>query len=262
MKYFINISFFLFLWTNVLGQINNQQVLWETETLSDTNLQKQEYIDTLQSFDIGRLWTHTNNTAVVGFIGNHYQRIRIKILTARKNHNSPNTYFITGKCMVKNIISSFSGTIKIFTARIYKNINLGVDSEYFNKGIKDEGLLLAKYHFLEGDNHHYSGIFSGLLTTYWYIDKKEKIRYDDIEGYADGYCNNQYVGIWQGYHSNQTRICNWGDYRIPFSDSLDIGAGEFSPDDQYLKYGWNSYREAYFNNNKMAIRKEARKWWK
>lgn len=262
MKCLSIILFFLLLRLNVRGQANNQEVLWESKILSDPNLQRQEFKDSLKNFNLGHLWTQTDNGLVFGFIGNHYQRIRVKVFTATKDVKSPYTYSVTGKYMIKNLVSSFSGTIKIVIVRVYKNINLGVDSEYLDSGIKKEGLLLAKYHFSEASNQSHSGVFSGLLTTFWYMDKNGKIKYDDIESYSDGYCNNQFVGIWEEYYSSRKETCNWGDYRIPFSGDLDEGAGEFSPADQYLKYGWESYREAYFYNNKQAQEKEAQKWWK
>ena len=52
----------------------------------------------------------------------------------------------------------------------------------------------------------------------------------------------------------------------PGSSKLDIGAGDVSIKEQYIKNGWRNYVKAYSGSNsrenKMAIAEEQRKWWK
>ncbi|WP_260390444.1 hypothetical protein [Riemerella anatipestifer] len=67
------------------------------------------------------------------------------------------------------------------------------------------------------------------------IDNKGQFRYDALNFFSDGFSNNQFVGSWTSYKTNITKRCNWGDYRIPESGDLDIGVGEFSVKDKYLK---------------------------
>ena len=55
--------------------------------------------------------------------------------------------------------------------------------------------------------------------------------------FSANYINNQFTGTWKPYNSNNERTANWGDYRIPQSGDLDIGASEFSPADKHLKFG-------------------------
>jgi hypothetical protein len=43
------------------------------------------------------------------------------------------------------------------------------------------------------------------------------------------------------YGNPKLKICNWGEFRIPFSGDLDIGAGEFSPNPKYFSKGWADY---------------------
>lgn len=69
------------------------------------------------------------------------------------------------------------------------------------------------------------------------------------------------MGTWTSYATHQTLRCNWGDYRIPNADDFDIGAGEFSPADKYLPYGWQDVRDA-LNGNEAARRREAQPWWR
>lgn len=256
--------FLILLSINIYGQTNDQTTKWKTQVLNNSDLYKQEFKDSLTEFDFGSLWTHTDNSSIYGFIGDNYQRIRIKILTVIKDTIHSETYHIFGKSMVKNNICQFSGTIKITTIRVFKNKHWGVDDEYKDKGIKEQGILIAEYHFAEDSNQIHSGAFDGILSTSFYIDKRGQLKYDDIEKYSDDYCNNQFVGNWTSFKNNSKKICNWGDQRIPFSGNFDIGAGGFSPDDKYLKYGWQTVRDAYWTTtpSTTAKQEEDREWWK
>ena len=39
--------------------------------------------------------------------------------------------------------------------------------------------------------------------------------------------------------------CNWGDFRIPDSKTLDIGTAQFYPDEKFHRYGWKNYHLAW-----------------
>ena len=251
----------LLLSISVYGQTNQQIAKWEKQILNSIDLYKQEYKDSLEKYDLSTLWTHSDNSIVYGYIGDNYQRIRIKIISATKDKNNSN-YNIIGKSMVKTNICQFSGTIKITNSRTFKNMHWGVDDEFKNKGIKKQGILIAEYHFTEDSTQTHSGTFDGIISTSWYIDKSGQLKYDDIEKNSDSYCNNQFVGTWKGYKMTTKRMCNWGDYRIPFSGDLDIGEGEFSPADKYLQNGWQRIRDAYTSNNEQARQLEEKQWWK
>ncbi len=99
------------------------------------------------------------------------------------------------------------------------------------------------------------------------IDDKGQFRYDALNFFSDGFSNNQFVGSWTSYKTNKTKRCNWGDYRIPESGDLDIGAGEFSVNDKYLKNGWKIYKLAQegfteTSETKQAKQKEEEQWWR
>ena len=164
--------------------------------------------------------------------------------------------------MVKNNVCDFHGTITINSIKVYKVKHWGVDNEYKNKGIKKQGLLIAKYHLGEDSTQTHSGVFDGILYTSWFIDKTGKLQYDKIESNSDNYRNNQYIGTWTDYTTKKKKVCNWADFRVPNCGDLDMGAGEFSPADKYLKFGWQTYRDAYFNDNKQARQEEEKQWWK
>jgi len=228
---------------------------FKKKALSNSNLSKDELKNDLIKHDFSKLLLHTDNSVVYGFIGDNYQRIRVKFITVTKDYTSPDTYNVQGKSMVKNNIDEFAGTIKISHIRKLKNISHGVDDEYKNKGIKGEYIIIADYSFFENKDQPHSGTFKGVLESDFYLDKNYQVHYDDIELNADGYTNNQFVGEWIDYKTNLAKRCNWGDFRIPNSGDLDVGAGEFSPADKYLKYGWQSIRD---KNEKI----ENAKWWK
>jgi hypothetical protein len=243
---------------------NNQTTKWENKVLNDPDLYNKEYKDSLEKYNFTPLWTQTDNSLVYGFIGSNYQRIRIKIISASKSKTNPDVYTISGKSMVKNNISRFTGTINIVTARIYKNMHWGIDEEYKDSGIRKEGVIIAKYRFAEDSSEKYSGIFYGILSTSWYINKNGQLKYDNIENYSDGYCNDQFVGTWKGYKTSTKKICNWGDFRIPFSGALDVGAGEFSPNNTYLKFGWQIFHDSFLKQqpDMIARQEEEKEWWK
>lgn len=255
---------FILLFTfNFYGQTNEREINWGNEVLNDKDLSKREYKNSYLKYDFSPLWTKTENSSVFGFIGDDFQRLYMKILSAKKDKNRPGTYLVSGRSMVKNNVCDFTGTIVITKARVYKNMYWGVDDEYRNKGIKKQGIIIAEYNFQEDRTQKHVGVFEGVLFTAWYIDKTGEIKYDDIRIESDGYSNNQFVGTWKSYDSKTVKNANWGDHRIPLSGDLDGGAGGFSPIDKYLKFGWQTYRDAYFNNNNEKARQEEhREWWK
>jgi hypothetical protein len=228
---------------------------FKKRALSNPHFSKEELKNDLIKHDFSKLLLHTDNSVVYGFIGDNYQRIRVRIIRISKDSLSPDSYNVFGKTMVKTNIDDFNGTIKITNIRKLKSMSYGVDNEYKNKGIKGEYIIIAEYKFLENKDQPHSGIFIGTFESDFYLDKNSKAQYDDIELNADGYTNNQFVGQWVDYKNNLAKRCNWGDFRVPNSGDLDIGAGEFSPNDKYLKYGWQSVRD---QNEKI----ENAKWWK
>ena len=228
---------------------------FKDEKFNNKSLSHTEMKDQLIKHDFSRLFTFTDNSMVYGFIGDNYQRIRIKFIKVEKDTLSPDTYHIYGKSMVKGNIDEFTGTIKISDIRKFKPLLHGCENTKKYKGYKGEFILLGDYNFRENIALNHTGIFTGSFRSDFFVNKNNQVRYDDIEDCSDGYTNNQFVGKWTDYKSRQSKKCNWGDFRVPFSGDLDIGAGEFSPNDKYLKHGWQSLRD--LNKNI-----ENAKWWK
>lgn len=166
--------------------------------LGDT-LRSENVIDKYSVPDFSPLWLQTDNYNVVGIIGDHNQRIKIKLLTINKDPNNREEYHVTGKSSVKGNICDFEGTIRIEKILEVEVIHLGVDNEYKDRGIKSQGVLVAQYEFFEKREQKHSGIFKGTLYTKWYIDANSEMRYDDIQNNADRYMNNAFLGTWQMY---------------------------------------------------------------
>jgi hypothetical protein len=233
MKFKIQILFILFSISSF------SQSLCRTDIMNEEELNAKNEVTEFIKYDFSELWLKTENSLVYGIIGNEYQRILIKFLTVEKNLINNNEYFVFGKSSVKGNFCEFIGKITILKIQESKRKHFGVDDEFKNQGIKTQGLLTAKYEFFENKHQNHSGYFSGTLQTKWFLDKNDKVQYDDINSVSDGYFNNAFVGTWKMYNSNIEKICNWGDYRVPYANcDFDIGTGELSISEKYLKNGW------------------------
>lgn len=177
-------------------------------------------------------------TQVLGYIDADYRRIKVEFTSVRKSKTLQNVYYVSGSTIVSNNKCDFEGTITFEQIRELKQLHYGVDDEFKNKGIKAQGVAIGRYRFAENPAQKHVGMFDGVMTLWWYLDKNGKIQYDDLEKHSDQYRNNQYVGTWTEYGKQKSSPCNWGEYRIPFSGDLDIGAGEFSVNPKYYDKGW------------------------
>src|SRR5690606_31583927 len=169
---------------------------------------------------------------ILGFIGDDYQRFFIHFVSVIQNPTDPYEYLVYGKTKVKETICSFQGTITVRQARTYIN---GDIPKY------KQGYATCEVILYEDKKQSSTGFIKGTLKSDFIIDDKEQFRYDALSFVADGFANNQFVGSWTSYKTNTTKKCNWGDYRIPEYGDLDIGTGEFSVNEKYVKNGWLSY---------------------
>jgi len=243
------------------GQIAHQKFRYivDCKQLSLINLKTN-----LSQYDFSKLFTQTDNSEVYGFIGKNYNRLRVKIITITKDTLNSNIYNVYGKSMVNDNINIFHGYIKISKILKLRVIKHGCENDSLYQGYRGEFSIIGSYYFPENIEQNHTGIFKGSFRSDYFIDKHNHIQYDHIEDCSDGYTNNQFIGQWI---SNKTKIakkCNWGDYRVPESGDLDIGAGEFSPNDKYLKFGWQSTRDVMVQSNtnlKKSKQIEEKKWW-
>jgi hypothetical protein len=239
------------------AQQDNMSREWKNRVLNDPNLQNHNFKDSFALHNFSSLWMKTDNQYVFGFIGNNFERIRVKFISVKQDSTNLDTYHIVGKSMVKNNICDFEGTIVLERIAINKKVEV----EYKSSGVQSQGFIVANYYFEEDSTQLHSGVFQGSLISLWYINANGIIQYDDLIMGADAFRNNQFIGVWQSYTKDRQLICNWGDYRISNSGNLDIGAGSFSPSDAHLQFGWQNYRDAYFNNDDSAYAIEKKRWW-
>jgi hypothetical protein len=169
---------------------------------------------------------------ILGFIGDDYQWFFIHFVSVSRNPTNPYEYLVSGKTKVKETICSFQGKITIRQASIYKS----GDIPTYRQGFATCDVILY-----EDKKQSSTGFIKGNLKSEFLIDNKGRFRYDAIMFVGDGFSNNQFIGNWTSYKTNSSKKCNWGDYRIPNSGDLDIGAGEFSVNDIYRKNGWETY---------------------
>jgi hypothetical protein len=181
-----------------------------------------------------------SKTKFLGCIGHDYQKLDIVFTSVVQDKQNPSTYSVKGYSNTKGNKQNFHGSIAV---KEIKQLDLdemhyGMDDELKNSGIKAEGVLVGEYILAENSKEKHSGQFSGTMTLDWYIDKNGKLLYDNIEFYSDSYSNNQYTGQWIAYDSKVKKVANWGEYRIPNSGDLDMGADEFFANPKYKKQGW------------------------
>jgi hypothetical protein len=227
-----------------------------------------ERLPAYTKYDFSSLWREVDSDAVYGFIGPDYQRLQIKLLTIKKSASDPTLYAVTGKTRVLGLVRAFSGTMRLEHIREALNRQLPPpEVGGFNTKVTASGVAVGHYVFFEDSTLAKTGVFSGVVATYWYTDDRRRLHYDSIEGYSDGFTNNQFVGTWTSYNKKQPLRCNWGDFRIPNAGNFDIGAGEFSPDPKHYAKGWQNFATVWSSTaseqqHEQARRRETQAWWK
>lgn len=204
---------------------------YSSERLKSTNLLA-HYL----KYDFSTLFLP--RTPFLGYIGNDYRRLNIYFTSVSRSSKDPALYLIAGISLVGKNKCEFHGSIKVQQAREFETLHYGVDDMYKEAGIKAQGALIGRYKFEELPEQTHCGVFEGVMTLYWVVDRNGLIHADHIEDFSDNYRNNQYVGTWTEYGKSNGIAANWGEARIPFSSKLDIGAGEFGADEKYRDKGW------------------------
>ena len=227
------------------------------------------FMNEITKYDISHLWTLNkfqaeNDTTIIerqepfGYIGDNYQRFYIHFISAIQNPTNKLEYLIYGKTRVKENVCSFQGKLMITEAKTYKT------KDYFPE--LSQGFVSGTYEFYEDAKQKGTGKLTGTFSTEFYLDEQGRMKYNALLFVADGFFNNQFEGKWISYKSNETKKCNWGDYRIPDSNELDGGMGEFMVKDRYAASGWISYILSTSMSPdkvdvKSALKEENRKWW-
>ncbi|MEL6822095.1 MAG: hypothetical protein AAFP70_10060, partial [Calditrichota bacterium] len=211
--------FLLFLTTGLFGQEEVMSVYHDVINIDDDIVPTRQNLDEISSVDVSQFWINNPNERRFGFIGENYQRLRLKFLSIEKDPSNPLRYSIRGKSKVAKNINSFTGDFIIKNSFYYKSLE-------YPEG--DSGILVGEYHLKEDSTEAHSGEFKGLFATYWYKDSTGVIQYNNRGDVSALYCNNQFLGKWISYSKPLTLVANWGDSRIPQSGGMDIGTSEFA----------------------------------
>lgn len=209
--------------------------------------------ESLATVDLSAAFLSTPNHQIFGFIGEEFQRFRIKFISVVKNQGAVNQYLVYGKTMVRNHVVPFQGIVQLNTW----NIHEGAETQ-------QSGIIGGTYTFYEQAGIEHSGILQGSFSSHIYQASANEWLCDDRNSEADEYANNQFSGTWKAYEGGLVLPCRWGDYRIPDCADLDAGLADFYPAIQYQENGWQNYvklADALYGKNKEALKKEMQTWW-
>ena len=186
----------------------------------------------------------------IGYRGSNFQRFYIHYDSVRFKGNG--VYDVYGRTRYRDTIRLFSGTITLDSMRLNKGKHLPSTGKF--------GKLCGHYQFDE-DEFSGGGILTGKMTID-FVKVNGRFYYDAFMlGLADGYDNRQYEGVWTSKDLTRMEKCNWGDFRIPDSQGLDIGAGEFSPVDEHSGQGWQVYTCGWAENDSLQAIYQADMQW-
>lgn len=181
----------------------------------------------------------------LGFRGADFDRFYIHYNSVSRIDDK--RYHVVGKTRCMGKICDIKGDIVIDSVVAY------APDVYYIKEVEETGVICASYHFDEYEGQNINGYYIG-NASFEYLILGGKAYYDAALLIADGFYNNQYKGVWVDVQKNDTLKCNWGDFRIPESEELDEGCGEFIPsDDAQKNHGWDHFFDAEHENQT---------WWK
>lgn len=181
---------------------------------------------------------NNNESKFLGFIGENKKRLRINFNSIKRDNHNINCYLVEGETTVQNKNNRFfKGIFEVESNYVFTE---EIDNLSHENGTK-YGFSVLNYKLNEDATFSSTGVFEGGILVFWYQNLKgETFYYNLFDGY-DGNRNYQFFGTWKSYKSDKVSKCSWGYYRIPCSGDLDIGAGEFMPNEKYLIYGWKDY---------------------
>lgn len=234
--------------TNFLNQIKtyNLATLWRADRLRLISLKETEPFP-----------------EPLGILGKNCQRFYIHYTSVIKDPANPYRYNVQGKTRVGNTVRTFTGTVTVTKAGIFKP---GVNNPYAPepyKGYK-RGKLVCRVVLNEAGSAPGSGDINGELSSDFCINAQNQLLYDTLDFGIDGYGNNQFTGTWTAHGSKAAQKLQYGDITLPDPKFSDVYGITVPP--EYEKYGWQSFVAAIPNDfrpaSKAAIAEEKRQWWK
>lgn len=210
--------------------------------------------DTLEKFKIDR-------SDLLGYIGPNFQRYSIYIDSVKQISTTRYSIYCRSKRFSKICDLTLEATEAVRKSKKYQfqphgiDIHVTLDIHGIESNCNDSGEILGK--------------------AEWYLFKPENgiLFFSSnfgVETCSDGLSNLLFKGQWKNVNSNSNRKLRFGWARIPDSQNLDCGAGEFIPCSDADKYGWKNYREYYqkcvspsrATSDECSALKEQDAWWK
>ncbi|MFB2579425.1 hypothetical protein ACEYX6_09835 [Acinetobacter sp. c2-A9] len=134
---------------------------------------------------------------VIGITGEHNQRLIINIQSVKKINPQSFDYKITGYSKVKNNRCEFTGKLTLTDIYRREQLDYGVDEEYCQKGLINQGVAVFQYEINEQSDKTYCGQFAGSAYVKWLkLKSNNHIQYDDVGYYRDGDFNSLFDGQW------------------------------------------------------------------
>lgn len=211
-------------------------------------------IENGKPLDFSSVWTSYQDH-IFGYVGDNYQRFYFIIDSIKTDAEDSLLYEVWGKYRIKNEIKHYEGLVFVTNyseIAQYSNIR----EEHHHSGGQVYSLISEWNLKTKGSDEEIKG---RMTSTYYVLNDKAVFNDVDIE-YSDSFCNNQFVGMLCSVAYGDKK-CQWGTFRIPDSGGLDIGAAEFSPDERYLSYGWQSYHDAIIEGTESSWQKEKQSRW-
>ncbi len=184
------------------------------------------------NYDFSEVWI---DNGYLGFKGDNYQRMRVAFTEGNK--------VATDEYKLK-------GTVAIDAMSRPIECTLHIVSVVSRDGDETEDIATEKIYDLfgaytiniystYGDSH---GTQKGVFYTSVY-ELDDTVSLNDLGGYADGWCNNLFCGWVINRKGKTQEKMHFGIGRIPDCGDLDVGVGEFIPNEKYYPYGWDNYME-------------------
>ncbi|MRI63862.1 hypothetical protein EDM00_07655 [Ornithobacterium rhinotracheale] len=177
--------------------------------------------------------------AILGAVGDNYTRWQLDFTSVKKDSQNPYIYNVAGNTKIGNgNFVPFTGTFELIESKVYKKPK---SKNFVIDGVK--GKAKFKVHLDMDKKAKNAGSFDGEFTSKYILTNDNHLLYDGMGFVSDSFNNNYFTGHFTDYKTKKQIPANFGDFRIPNSGDLDIGAAEFSPNKKYIKNGWENYNQ-------------------
>ncbi|MDX5395658.1 MAG: hypothetical protein LPK21_05615, partial [Hymenobacteraceae bacterium] len=193
-------------------------------------------------FDFSKLLASPEYTGFNGVFDKNYSRLQIHFETIKQDSSVTELYHITGASRHRNVVTPFSGKIKIEQV---KPAQVNITKEF------PEAKFLsveAVYELNENSKSPYSGSFTGKLQFIFQQNKQGAILPAASTEFKP-YSNFTYNGIWKHYKSGSEVWCAWGLGHLPVPAGVDVGENDFEIAEKYRNNGWKKDKNQQLTDN-------------